>query len=138
MKPVLVDTGVIVALLDRSERHHARCVTVMEGLERPLVTCEAAIAESCYLLRGLPGAADTVLENVERGVFQIPFQLSRVAAAVRSILRKYRDLSPDFADACLIQLADELDTGDILTLDRDFELYRWRRNRPFHLLVPLD
>jgi predicted nucleic acid-binding protein len=138
VKPVLVDTGVIVALLDRSERHHARCVTVMEGLERPLVTCEAAIAESCYLLRGLPGAADTVLENVERGVFQIPFQLSRVAAAVRSILRKYRDLSPDFADACLIQLADELDTGDILTLDRDFELYRWRRNRPFHLLVPLD
>jgi predicted nucleic acid-binding protein len=133
-----MDTGVIVALLDRSERHHARCVTVMEGLERPLVTCEAAIAESCYLLRGLPGAADTVLENVERGVFQIPFQLSRVAAAVRSILRKYRDLSPDFADACLIQLADELDTGDILTLDRDFELYRWRRNRPFHLLVPLD
>ena len=110
MKPVLVDTGVIVALLDRSERHHARCVTVMEGLERPLVTCEAVIAESCYLLRGLPGAADTILENVERGVFQIPFQLSRAAAPVRSILRKYRDLAPDFADACLIQLAEELDT----------------------------
>ena len=57
---------------------------------------------------------------------------------MRSILRKYRDLAPDFADACLIQLADELDTGDILTLDREFESYRWRRNRPFHLLVPLD
>jgi predicted nucleic acid-binding protein len=138
MKPVLLDTGVIVALLDRSERHHARCVKVMEGLDRPLVTCEAVIAESCYLLRGLPGAADTVLENVERGVFQIPFQLSRATAPVRSTLRKYRDLAPDFADACLIQLANELDTGDILTLDRDFELYRWRRNRPFHLLVPLD
>ena len=138
MKPVLVDTGVIVALLDRSERHHARCVRAMEGLERPLVTCEAVIAESCYLLRGLPGAADTVLENVERGVFQIPFQLSRAASSVRSILRKYRDLAPDLADACLVQLAEELDTGDILTLDRDFESYRWRRNRPFHLLVPLD
>ena len=138
MKPVLLDTGVIVALLDRSERHHARCVAVMEGLERPLVTCEAVIAESCYLLRGLPGAADSILENVERGVFQIPFQLSRAAASVRSILRKYRDLAPDFADACLIQLADELETGDILTLDRDFESYRWRRNRPFHLLVSLN
>ena len=138
MKPVLVDTGVIVALLDRSERHHARCVTVMEGLERPLVTCEPVIAESCYLLRGLPGATDTILENVERGVFQIPFQLSRAASPVRSILHKYRDLAPDLADACLVQLAEELDTADILTLDRDFELYRWRRNRPFHLLVPLD
>jgi predicted nucleic acid-binding protein len=133
-----VDTGVIVALLDRSESYHARCVSVVEGLEQPLVTCEAVIAESCYLLRGLPGAAESVLENIERRVFQIPFQLTRAAAPVRSILRKYRDLAPDFADACLIQLAEEVDTGDILTLDRDFHSYRWRRDRPFHLLVPLD
>jgi predicted nucleic acid-binding protein len=138
VKPVLVDTGVIVALLDRSERSHARCVAIMEGLEQPLVTCEAVIAESCYLLRGLPGASEAVLQNVERGVFQIPFQLSRSAAPVRSIMRKYRDLPADFADACLIHLADELNTEDILTLDGDFQLYRWRRNRPFHLLVTLD
>lgn len=138
MKPVLIDTGVIVALLDRSERRHAQCVTIMEGLEQPLVTCEAVIAESSYLLRGLPGAPETVLQNVERGVFQIPFQLSRSAAPVRSIMRKYRDLPADFADACLIHLAEELSTGDILTLDGNFQLYRWRRNRPFHLLVPLE
>ena len=138
MKPVLVDTGVIVALLDRSEKRHARCVTVLEGLERPLVTCEAVIAESCYLLRGLPGASETVLQNVERGVFQIPFQLSRSAAPVRTIMRKYRDLPADFADACLIHLAEELNTEDILTLDGDFQLYRWRRNCPFHLLITLD
>jgi uncharacterized protein len=138
LRPVLVDTGVIVALLDRSERYHARRVKSMEGLNRPLVTCEAVIAESCYLLRRLPGAAETVLENVERGVFQIPFQLSRAASPVRNILRKYRDLTADFADACLIQLADDLNTEDILTLDRDFERYRWRRNRVFRLLVALD
>jgi predicted nucleic acid-binding protein len=138
LRPVLVDTGVIVALLDRSERYHARCVKSMEGLNRPLVTCEAVIAESCYLLRRLPGAAETVLENVERGVFQIPFQLSRAATPVRNILRKYRDLAADFADACLIHLADDLNTEDILTLDRDFERYRWRRSRVFRLLVALD
>ncbi len=59
-------------------------------------------------------------------------------AVVRSIVRKYRDLPADFADACLIVLADELNTGEILTLDRDFELYRWRRIRTFHLLVGPD
>jgi predicted nucleic acid-binding protein len=110
----------------------------MDGLERPMVTCEAVIAESCYLLRGLPGAPETVLQNVERGVFQIPFQLSRSAVPVRSIMRKYRDLPSDFADACLIHLADELNTEDILTLDGDFKFYRWRRNRTFRLLVTLD
>jgi uncharacterized protein len=129
---------VIVGLLDRSEAHHSRCVTALEGLEGPLVTCEAVIAESCYLLRDLSGAAETVLENVERGIFQIPFQLSRAAPLVRAIMRKYRDLPADFADTCLVQLADELNTGDILTLDRDFGLYRWRRTRPFRLLVALD
>jgi len=138
VKPTLLDTGVIVGLLDRSENHHARCVVALERLEGPLVTCEAVIAESCYLLRALPGAADAVLENVERGIFQIPLQLSRSANPIRKLTRKYRDRPMDFADACLVQLADELNTGDILTLDRDFESYRWRRTRPFRLLVTLD
>ena len=138
MKPVLLDTGVIVALLDRSERRHARCVAAIAELERPLVTCEAVIAESCYLLRRLSGAAEAVLENVARGVFLIPFQLSRSATAVRIIMRKYQDQPADFADACLIHLAEELNTGEILTLDRDFESYRWRRTRSFQLLVDLD
>ena len=55
MIPVLLDTGVIVALMDRSESRHRACVRVVERLERPLVTCEAVIAESCYLLRRFPG-----------------------------------------------------------------------------------
>jgi predicted nucleic acid-binding protein len=40
----------------------------------------------------------------------------------------------DLADACLIHLAGELQSGDILTLDRDFEVYRWGANKRFHLL----
>ena len=72
MKPVLLDTGVIVALLDRSERNHAACVEVVTTLAAPLVTCEAVIAEACYLLRRLRGASDAVLLNVERGIFSGP------------------------------------------------------------------
>jgi predicted nucleic acid-binding protein len=138
VKPILLDTGVIVALLDRSERYHVPCATLVDRLERPLVTCEAVIAESCYLLRGIPGAAEVVLENVERGVFQIPFSLIQAATAVRLLLRKYRDLPASVADACLIYLADQFNTGDILTLDLHFHTYRWRRTRPFHLLVDLQ
>jgi predicted nucleic acid-binding protein len=137
VRPVLLDTGVVVALLDRSERFHDRCVEVIESLASPLVTCEAVIAEACYLLRGLAGAAEAVLENVATGAFQIPFQLSRCAAEVQRILHKYRDREVDLADACLVHLAGELGTGDILTLDRDFEIYRWRGNKMFRLLIPL-
>ena len=137
MKPVLLDTGVIVALIDRRERYHAQCATLVERLERPMVTCEAVIAESCYLLRALPAGVGTVMENIERGLVQIPFQLSQSAAPVRAMLKKYRDLPASLADACLIHLADLFDTGDILTLDRDFTTYRWRTMHPFRLLLEI-
>jgi predicted nucleic acid-binding protein len=135
--PILLDTGVIVALLDRSERFHEICVERFEDLAGPLVTCEAVIAESCYLLRRLPGAADAIIENVETGVFQIPLQLSRSAAGLRRIFRKYRDREVDLADACLVHLAGELGCGDILTLDRDFDIYRWGANKRFRRLIAL-
>jgi uncharacterized protein len=136
VKPVLLDTGVIVALLDRSERHHKSCEAALDAAVGPLVTCEAVIAESCHLLRFLPGAPEAVLENVVAGTFQIPFQLSRCASQIQRVLRKYKDREVDFADACLIHLAAEFHTGEILTLDHDFEIYRWSGNKPFHLLIP--
>jgi uncharacterized protein len=134
VKGVLLDTSVIVALLDGSEDAHEGCAEAVRALEAPLLTSEAVIAESCYLLRNLPGAPEAVIDNVIAGIFQIPFQLSRECFGVRSILRKYRDRKIDLADACLIQLAEEFGTGDILTLDKDFAIYRWRRNKAFHLL----
>ena len=134
MKPVLLDTGVIVALLDRSERLHRACAGVIRELKVPLITCEAVIAESCYVLRNLSGASEVVVENVTAGIFQIPFQLSRESSGVKQVLRKYRDRKIDLADACLIRLADEFGTADILTLDEDFLIYRWGKNKPFRML----
>jgi predicted nucleic acid-binding protein len=134
--PVLLDTGVIVALRDRSEGAHERCVKALSEIEAPLVTCEAVIAESCYLVRRMKGAAEAILQNVERGIFAIPFRLAAAAAAIRRLLKRYADVPIDLADACLIHLATELRTGRVLTLDSDFEVYRWGRNRPFENLVP--
>lgn len=138
MKPALVDASFLVAVYNRSDFHHSRCARVHEALDQPLVTCEPVVAESIHLLRYAPGAADAILTGIEQGVLEIPFKLNESAGRVQSILKKYGDTPADFADACLIVMADELDTGDILTLDRDFAHYRWRRTRAFHLLVPLD
>lgn len=138
MNPVLLDTSAVVALLDRSERYHERSADAVQNLTSPLVTCEAVIAESCYLLRSLPAAVDAVLENVAKGIFQIPFPLPRSAAEIAQVMRKYRDVPAAFADACLIYAAGQLGTGEILTLDHDFVIYRWGRGKPFRLLIPLD
>ena len=76
-----------------------------------------------------------VLANVEQGVFDIRFQLSESIAHVSALMKKFSDIPASFADACLIHMADELDTGDILTLDTDFLSYRWRRTHRFNLLL---
>lgn len=86
-------------------------------------------------LRGLAGAPAAVLENVERGVFLVPYRVTDRAARLRRLIVKYAHVPMDFADACLVDMATDLRTGRILTLDRDFHVYRWGRNRPFDLLI---
>jgi predicted nucleic acid-binding protein len=138
MAQVLLDSSVLVAWMDKRDRRHRACAAVRPSLRPPLLTCEAVITESCYLLQAIPGAAEDILANVAKGTFQIPLRVSECASNVQQILHKYRDTPADFADACLIHMADQLNTGDILTLDRDFKHYRWRRTRKFNMLIPLD
>lgn len=138
MQPILLDTSVIVAWLDRCDAHHARCAALLPRLRPPLYTCEAVLVECFFLLRHVPGAAGQALNNVIDGTFRLPFRLEEEAREVQELLDKYRDTPADFADACLIAMANKLGTGDILTLDSDFRHYRWRRNRRFRMLIPLD
>lgn len=126
-----------MALLDRSEQHHRECVDAVSALEAPLITCEAVIAESCYLLREIRGAVSAVLENVDRGIFQISYRLRGNTSGVLKLIRKYADVPMDFADACLVDMASDYQSGRILTLDADFRIYRWGRNRPFESLLAL-
>jgi predicted nucleic acid-binding protein len=138
MKAVLVDTGFIVARLDRSDNYHEQCLSVVDGMDGPLVTCEAVIVESCYLLRHLSGAKSAIMENVQQGIFQIPFTLAHRAAEVARLMKKYADVPMSLADACLVDLATQTESGQILTLDSDFRFYRWGKNRPFELLLEIE
>lgn len=138
MSQALVDTGFLVAIYDEQEPKHDLCVRTYDSVSSQLLTCEAVIGESLYLLRRFPEAVKAILLSVDAGVLSIPFTLKESARSVSQIMLKYRDTPADFADACLIHMADEMNTGDILTLDGDFKHYRWRRNRAFRLLIPLE
>jgi predicted nucleic acid-binding protein len=136
--PILVDTGFLVALYDKREPMHGRSIQVYDSLVQPLATCEAVVSEALSLLRHLPAAVNGILASIDQGILEIPFVLAESAGAVKTLMAKYEDTPCDFADACLIHMADALNTPDILTLDSDFKHYRWRRNRSFRMLVPLD
>jgi uncharacterized protein len=137
MKPVLLDASCIVACLDLAEPRHKQCLALATSLPGPLITCEAVVAEACHLLRKLEGAHQAILEDVRTGVYQVPHMLSARAGEVAHLLRKHADVPMDLADACLVDLANQTGTGRILTLDSDFRVYRWARNRTFELLIEI-
>ena len=62
--PVLLDTNVIYAALNRRDHDHDRCVAVLNRIRRPLVTCEAVICEACFLAQSQPMAVERILANV--------------------------------------------------------------------------
>ena len=136
--PILVDTSFLVSVYDKRERFHMACIAALDLVRQPLVTCEPVITEAIYHLGRIPGAPQAILASVQEGYLEIPFRLAGAASQVLASYTKYADTPCDFADACLIAMADQLDTGEILTLDSDFKHYRWRRNRRFNLLIPLD
>jgi hypothetical protein len=136
--PILADSSFFVALYNRREAAHLRCIEAYRALDAPLVTCEACITEAFHILGHADAAVDAIFTSIEDGSLEAAFQLGLHAHAIGGLLRKYRDTPADFADACLIAMANQLGTGDILTLDSDFRHYRWRRNRAFNLLIPLD
>ena len=137
MNPALLDTGCLVALLDRRERFHQQCVAVVTALPPPLFTCDAVIAESIHLLRHVHGADQAILEDVRVGTYRLAHVLASRAADVARLMKKYADIPMDLADACLVDLATQTGSGRILTLDSDFRFYRWGRNRPFELLLEI-
>ena len=136
-QPILVDASFLVSVYDKQEPYHRQCMAALDQVNQALVTCEPVVTEAIYLLRRLPGAPQAILASIQEGQLEIPFQLAHEADEVLARYTKYRDTPCDFADACLIAMADQLGTGDILTLDSDFKHYRWRRNKRFRMLVPL-
>ena len=136
MTPVLVDASYLIAIYNRSDPFHRQCMQVNDSLARPMATCEPVIAEALHMLRRKPEAAVSILASIYQQLLLLPFNLSQSVSGVAELMEKYSDTPADLADACLIQMADELNTGDILTLDSDFLHYRWRKTKPFNLLIP--
>ncbi|HLY54209.1 MAG TPA: PIN domain-containing protein [Stellaceae bacterium] len=136
MTVAIVDTGPLVALLDRAERHHRWVVERFEHLDAPLLVCEPVLAEAMYLLARYPRAQDAVLDLIEAGALSIAFRLDEHVGAVRTLIRKYRDTPMSLADACIVRMSEIHDRHAILTLDSDFLTYRKHGRVALTLLHP--
>lgn len=137
MKPaVLIDTGPLVAFLDRREEHHEWARREFGKLHPPLLTCEAVLAEACWLVRGLPGGTGAVMDLMERGIVSIAFHLEANAADVRKYMERYASLPMSLADACLVRMAEMHAGAEVFTLDSHFKIYRLSSRRVIPVRMP--
>lgn len=136
MPSAIVDTGPPIALLDRSERHHAWVAARMDELDAPLLVCEPVLAEAMYLLARLAKAQDALFGLLENGALRIGLRIGEHVTALRTLHRKYRDVPMSLADACIVRMAELHDGHTVLTLDSDFSVYRKRGRVPLMLIHP--
>ncbi len=133
--PLLLDTGAFVALVDRSETMHSRCVAVFESWEGPIITTEAVLTETLYLVGPSWHAQRTCLEFFLRDVFTLVPLSSAILQRITALMEKYQDIPMDFADATLVALGEALDISNVFTLDwKGFSAYRLHGRKPFTIL----
>jgi predicted nucleic acid-binding protein len=133
---IILDTGPLVALLNRADRHHRWAREQWAQIAPPLFTCEAVLAEACFLVQSLTGGQAAVLDLVGRGRLDVSFRLSEESAAISRLLKKYQDVPMSFADGCIVRLAERHARGVVFTLDSDFVVYRKNGRQLIPILAP--
>lgn len=136
MNRYIVDTGPLVALLDRADRHHSWALEVFKQLRPPLLTCESVLAESMHLLQDLPASVSALIRLHRERVVKTEFSFENDACAVWRLMEKYRDIPMDFADACLVRMSEIQGNCVVWTTDSDFQTYRRHSRQAIPLLMP--
>jgi len=133
---ILVDAGPLVALLHANDRNHERCKKAFREFAQPLGTVWPAFTEAMYLLSFSWTAQDALWEFVRRGSLELLALADSDAERMHELMRKYRDLPMDLADAALVAVAERERLRTVFTLDRkDFSVYRPARIKQF-IIVP--
>ena len=133
---ILLDTGVLVASLNRQDRCHFWAIQQLRALQPPLLTCEAVISETCFLLHHAEMHVHAVFEWLQNGAIVVPFHLSNEIPQIETLMRKYADVPMSFADACLVRMSERTPESAILTFDHDFYTYRRFHRQSIPLLIP--
>jgi predicted nucleic acid-binding protein len=133
---LLLDSGPWVALLSRNDTHHRWAVDQFKLLPPPFLSCEAVVAETCFLLKCSGFDPSLALQFIDRGVVQLPFVLQEQIGAVSSLFKRYVNVPASLADAALIRLAEINDSPLLLTTDSDFHIYRRHGRQTIPLVSP--
>lgn len=131
----LIDTGAILALLDREDRWHGRCVEAFAGLRLPLGTSAAVLAELFHLVGDDPRDAAAAWGFLRSGAVTVLPIADADLPTLEGLMKRYADHPMDFADATLVHLARRESLTTVFTIDHDdFATYRIDGRRRFRIV----
>jgi predicted nucleic acid-binding protein len=131
----LIDTGAILALLDRDDEWHRPCVEAFSATFLPLLTTEAVLTEVFHLTKRDARDIQGVWTLLRSGSVKLAAITDEELPEIHSLMTKYKDRPMDFADATLVYLAARESLSLILTVDHDdFETYRIGGRKRFSIL----
>ena len=131
----LIDTGALLALLDRTDGWHRACAEALPQLRLPLATSEAVLTELFHLVGDSAHEMEGAWRLVRSGaVVLLPIEHAELDA-VHALMSRYADRPMDFADATLVYLAKREGLSTVFTVDHDdFETYRIEGRRRFRVV----
>ncbi len=135
MNKILIDSGPLIALFDSSDKYHQKTVQFIKSNQFLLITTIASITETLHLLDFNRNAQLDFIEWVYRGGVEIANIINPDFQRIKKLTEKYSDLPMDFADSCLVLLAEKMGINTIATIDRDFSIYRIEGQTAFKTIL---
>jgi uncharacterized protein len=132
----LLDTGPLVSFLGVGLEYHSWAVEQWKQIRPPLLTCEPVLTEASFLLKREGRDTDAIFSLLERGVIRIALTVEDQQADLRALMRRYRNRPMSLADACLVRLSEIHATAEVITLERDFLIYRRHGNKVIPVRMP--
>jgi len=136
LKKIIIDTGPIVAFLNKADSYHEWALRQFSELIPPFYTCESVISETCFLLRNTENGQKNILKLLERELIQISFNLKEEISTIMTLMKKYNDIPMSLADACLVRMSEQISDSTICTLDSDFRIYRKENRNVIPVIMP--
>jgi hypothetical protein len=130
VQSTLIDAGPLIALFDRDDKYHQKIVAFLKDQLPQLVSTWPVLTEVAHLLDFNVNAQLDFLRWVHRGGLDIHQLSVHNLERIGALTNAYRDRPMDLADASLIVTAEHRGIEEIISIDRDFDIYR-TRNRTY-------
>ncbi|MCU0425715.1 MAG: PIN domain-containing protein [Candidatus Kapabacteria bacterium] len=138
---VIADTGFLVGYLDKADQYHQWAIKAAQHHKPPFYSCEAVIAEAAYLLGSRVGVQgiSRLLDLLEANLVKIDFRIEHHASRIATLLQRYNNVPMDYADSCIVVMAEQEKYREhlILTVDyTDFSIYRRNEREKLTINTP--